>query len=85
MLFKLRLVEEHKDDTLIGWEWLEVLSIQPFTFAKAMFDGDVKGSRAYRFTLQFICRSPTGIVSLTEGDLWPEMDAGIYVEVRDGE
>lgn len=78
MLF--RLVKAHpetKDDTLLGWKWIEVLAIQAGTARRRK---DMKGQWLWHYTNEYVCRTETGIIVLAEGDLMPEIEEGIYVE-----
>lgn len=81
MLFKLILngtPEELKGETLLGYEWIEVLQVLPWWIKEVVGDkGEKRGSRIEH---QYLCRTEYGITWLSGADLDPEIESGVYIE-----
>lgn len=75
-----RLVLAKPDETILGFEWIEVLEVMPQNVSRARYEGDTEGEKAWRFQAQYLARTPHGITWFAGGDLEPEMDNGVYVE-----
>lgn len=78
-----RVVCAKPDETMLGYDWIEVLAIYPFRFGASELSTDIEGHEQYRdFTNWALVRTPHGIHRLGEDELMDEIEANVYVEAR---
>lgn len=86
MLFKVYL--QDKDETNLGFDWIEVLAITPF---RAVIDGhtEMKCSKCHHeepwssismIESEFYCRTEIGLMRIEKDDLDFEIEMGFYCE-----
>ena len=77
MLFKL-VKREGGDGGMLGYEWIEVLAIEPFAIREKTADwGDwCKNPIA----VQYVCRTEQGLSQIMSAEIWAEVDEGNYYE-----
>jgi hypothetical protein len=84
-LFKLVLRDEETAGGVLGYKQIEVLAIVPFALYNAVSDSSSKSGvrkswASHGFRNEYVCRTEVGLVTISDLDLWNDIDAGDYVE-----
>lgn len=75
-IFRIERVGD--DGDVLGWEWVEVLAIEPWAMG---WPGREYGEWAQAEVLvRYVCRTPDGLVQIASKDLWHAIEAGSYTE-----
>ncbi|MFL6124815.1 hypothetical protein [Actinophytocola sp.] len=70
-LFRIERIEGY-DGGLIGYDWIEVLAIEPWALA---FPGDGYGDWCdRRISNYYICLTPVGLMRITSDDFWVALE-----------
>ena len=80
-IFRLVRVWEDPSETLLGFEWIEVLAIVPCR-AERLPKSESREAETWVYDSSYLCRTEVGIFPISEMDLLSDMDAGAYVEAR---
>lgn len=78
MLFRLELVPERKGESLLGFDWIEILAVTPHWLSP-------REEGQWHVGHAFIVRTEHGPTVLAGDDVWPEVDGGVYREVKGSE
>lgn len=82
VIFKVVLA--NSEESMLGYEWIEVLGFIPFAAQSQTFgccEPDCKGEiPAWTYNSWVIVRTEYGIHRMCDEDFWPEIEEGIYVE-----
>lgn len=81
VIFKVVLADAH--ESMLGYEWIEVLGFVPFAVKSHTFacDPDCKSEiPAWLYSNWVIARTELGIHRICDEDFWVEVEEGIYVE-----
>ena len=77
-IFRVELNEARRDDSVIGFEWIEVLAVEPFKL-RGCVPIDERSS-AFCFEVVYVCRTEYGIEHVEADQLQIEVTEGIYRE-----
>jgi len=85
MIFKLKRIPEK--DTLLGYEWIEVLYATPFRMAEQTWKPPMPDEKTiYVISNNYVCRTNKGLCRIGESDLFAALnEEGGYVEVDEEE
>lgn len=73
VLFRLKLNPKKSEQSILGYKWIEVLALEPWTF---------HGEGTPVLRCMYVCRTELGLTQIASEDLWSDIGEGIYIETK---